>query len=61
MNALDNFYIDHSLVDYYKQPKTKEILSIFQRGSIFGLDDYQFREYRFTQVSCAKVYEFMNG
>jgi len=25
----------------------KEILNIFQKGSVFGLDDYQFSEYRF--------------
>jgi len=28
---------------------------MFQKGSVFGLDDYQFLEYRFTQISCAKV------
>jgi len=42
MNALDNFYTDHPFVDYYKQPRTKDILSVFQKGSVFGLDDYQY-------------------
>jgi len=39
MNAFDNFYTDHPFVDYYKQTRTKEILSIFQKGSVFGLND----------------------
>jgi len=33
----------------------KDILSIFQKGSVFVLDDYQFWECRFTQICCAKV------
>jgi len=59
MDALDNFYTDQSFVDWYTT--TKDIPNMFQKGSVFGLDDYQFLEYRFTQISCAKVWEFMNG
>jgi len=32
----------------------QDILNIFQKGLIFGLDDYQFGECRFTQKCCAK-------
>jgi len=55
MNALDNSYTDHPFVDYYKQPRTKDILSIFKKRSVFGLDAYQFCEYRFIHKCCAKV------
>jgi len=55
MDALDNFYTDHPFVDWYKQPKMKDILSIFQKGLFFGLDDYQFWEYRFTQIYCKSL------
>jgi len=41
IDALDDLYTDHPCVDYYKQPRTKDILSIFQKGSVSGLDDYQ--------------------
>jgi len=53
MDALDNFYTDHPFVDWYKT--TKDILNVFQKRSVFGLDDYQFWEYRFTKIYCAKV------
>jgi len=33
--------IIHSQIDT-RQRRTKDILSIFQKGSVFGLDDYQF-------------------
>jgi len=61
LDALDNFYTDHMFVDWYKQRRTKDILSILQKRSFFGLDNYQFWEYRFTQIGCAKIYEFING
>jgi len=44
MDTLDNFYTDHPFVDWYKQCRTKDILSIFQKGSVFGLDDYTGRQ-----------------
>jgi len=46
--------INHSSIDA-RQRRTKDILNIFQKRSVFGLGDHQFREYRFTQTSCAKV------
>jgi len=55
MDALDNFYTDQTFVDWYKTTRTKDIFNIFQKGLVFGLDDYQFWEYSFTQASCAKV------
>jgi len=57
MDAVANFYTDQSFVDWYntRQRRTKDILNIFQKGSVSGLDDYQFWEYRFTQISCAKL------
>jgi len=39
----------------------KYILNIFQEGLIFGLDDCQFWQCRFTQICCAKGLELMNG
>jgi len=44
IHALENFCTDHPLVDWYKQRTTKWIHSILQKGSFFGLDDYQFWE-----------------
>jgi len=38
MEALDDFYTDHPFVDWYMT--TKDILNIFRKGSVFGLDDY---------------------
>jgi len=49
MDAL-HFYTDHPFVDCL----SCIILNIFEKGSVFGLDDYQFSECRFTQISCAK-------
>ena len=54
MDALDNSYTDYPILDWYKT--MKDILNIFQKESLFGLDDYYyFWEYCFTQVSCVKV------
>jgi len=39
MDAVDNFYTDQSFVDWYKT--AKDILNIFRKESVFGLDDYQ--------------------
>jgi len=30
----------------------KDILNMFQKESVFGLDDYQFSECRLTQICC---------
>jgi len=37
----------------------KDILNIFQKGSVFGLDDHQFWKCSFTQICCAKCEEFV--
>jgi len=57
MDPLDNFYTDHPCVDWYKT--TEDIRNIFQRGSVFGLHDYQFWECLFTHMLSKKliVYE----
>jgi len=51
MDALDDIYTDHPCIDWYK---TRDILNIFQKGSVFGLHDYQFWECLFTLICCAK-------
>jgi len=41
MDALDNFYTDQSFVDIdTRQRESKDILNIFQKGSVFWLDDF---------------------
>jgi len=57
MDALDYFYTDHPFVLWIdtRQRRRKDILNISQKVPIFGLDDYQNGEYRFTQISCANV------
>jgi len=55
MDALDNFYTDQSFVDWYKTRQDEGHSYYFSKRSVFGLDEYQFWEYRFTQISCAKV------
>ena len=41
MDALDNFYTDQSFVDIDTGRRgTKDILNIFQKGSVFGLEDF---------------------
>ena len=52
MDAVDNFYTDQSFADWYKT--TKDILNIFPKVSVFGLDDYQFWEYRLPQYLVQK-------
>jgi len=42
MEALDDIYTDHPFVDWYMTTQDKDILNVFQKGSVFGLDDYQF-------------------
>jgi len=60
MEALDYFYTDRPFVDWYMT--TKDILNIFQKGSVFGLDDYQVWECSFTHMLCKmlRVYEWLN-
>jgi len=41
----------------------KDILNIFEKGSFFVLDDFQFQECCFTEIRCAKVlrgYEWLD-
>jgi len=42
MDALDKFCTDHPFVDDTRQRTTKDILNIFQKGSVFGLHDHQY-------------------
>jgi len=37
----------------------KDILNIFRKGLVFGLDDYHFWKCCFTQICCAKGDEIM--
>jgi len=39
--------------------KTKDILNILQKGSVFGLDVYEFSECSFTQMCCAKCWVYI--
>jgi len=39
----------------------KTFSTFFKKTSVFGLDDYQFWEFRFTQICCANGYNYFYG
>jgi len=54
MDALKCMMIFTQIIDVSidtRQWRIKDILNIFQKGSIFGLDDYLFWECLFTQIN----------
>jgi len=53
VDELDDSYTNNPFVDWYKT--TEDILNIFQKESVYGLDDYQFWDCLFTPISCVKA------
>ena len=58
VDARDDFFTDHPLVDWYKTTQEERHSRHFFKRIGFGLDDYHFWECRFTQMLW--VYEWLD-